>query len=96
MNRVIIIPSDGLVIANGLTVGGMDLSFMDPTIHAVQWYGTFGEIERKNSFGRITANEPIESLAEFQPALDLWQSTKDTIDAEQAAQLATEQTTQEP
>lgn len=82
-SRVIIVPSDGLVIANGFTIGGLDLSFMDPSIHAVQWYGTFGEVERKDEFGRMVANEPITSLADFQQALDLWQSTKTAIEASQ-------------
>lgn len=81
--RVIIVPSDGLVVADGFAIGGLDLSFMDPTIHAVQWYGTYGEVERKDSFGRMVANEPITTLDEFQPALDLWQSTKVAIEANQ-------------
>ena len=42
----------------------------------VQWYDTYGEIEHKDERGRMIANESIDSIEQFQPALDLWQVAK--------------------
>ena len=71
--RVSIIPEDGAVVKDGVGHLGLDLSFIDLSVHAVQWYGEDGEIERQDDRGRIIANEPITSLEQFQPALDAWQ-----------------------
>jgi hypothetical protein len=105
--RVSIIRRDGIVTIDGESYSGLDLSSMDPSIHAVQWYGTEGEIEWKEAHPYkllIVQNEPITSLDTFQFALDAWATTKATNIAEQAAaeqllaeQLAAEQpTTQGP
>ena len=74
--RLTIIRDDGLVSVNNEGFRELDLSFMDADIHAVQWYDTEGEIERKDSRGRIVANEHITSIEQFQPALDLWLAAK--------------------
>lgn len=84
--RVTIIPIDGSVSVDGKGFGGLDLSFMDASIHAVQWYETHGEIEVKNPVtGRMVANEVITSIDAFQPAIDVWQAAKT---AEEAAVIA--------
>jgi hypothetical protein len=70
--RLTIIRSDGFVSVNNEGFSDLDLSFMDSDIHAVQWYGTEGEIERKDSRGRIVANEEITSIEQFQQAVDVW------------------------
>ena len=89
--RVTIIPADALVSVNGEGYSELDLSFMDADIHALQWYETEGEIERKDSRGRITANEDITDLTPYQPALDAWQVAKDAaIQAELDQQAAAE------
>jgi len=75
--RVTIIPLDGYVSVDGEGFSKLDLSFIDPTINAVQWYGQSGEIERKDQNGSIIANEKITSIASFQAALDVWQIAKD-------------------
>jgi hypothetical protein len=86
MMRVTIIPIDGSVSVDGKGFGGLDLSFMDASIHAVQWYETHGEIEVKNPVtGRMVANEVITSIDAFQPAIDVWQAAKT---AEEAAVIA--------
>ena len=74
--RVTIIPSDGFVSVNGEGFSGLDLSFMAADIHAVQWYETEGEIERKDGRGRMVANEPITSIEQFQQVLGVWQAAK--------------------
>ena len=70
--RVTIIPADGKVVIDGVVKVGFDLSFM-ADIHAVQWYGTEGEIERLDERNRHS-NEEITSLEPFQAAIDAWNS----------------------
>lgn len=84
--RVTIIPVDGFVSVDGMGLSGLDLSFMDVSVHAVQWYETHGEIEVKDPVtGRMVANEVITSIDAFQPAIDAWQVVKT---AQEAARLA--------
>ena len=86
--RVTIIPIDGSVSVDGKGFGGLDLSFMDASVHAVQWYETHGEIEVKDpATGRMIANEVINSIDAFQPAIDVWQAAKTAEEAAAAAAL---------
>ena len=93
--RVTIIPVDGFVSVDNEGYSGLDLSFMDADIHALQWYETEGEIERRDSRGRITANEDIADLTPYQTALDAWQAAKDAAEAAKDAAEAAEQTAAE-
>lgn len=75
--RLTIIPDDKSVSVDGKGFGGLDLSFIDASVHAVQWYETHGEIERKDpTTGRMVANEVITSIDAFQPAITAWQAEK--------------------
>jgi len=77
MMRLTIIPADGFVSVDGKGIDGLDLSFMDASVHAVQWYETHGEIEVKDPVtGRMIANEVITSIDAFQPAIAAWQVAK--------------------
>jgi len=88
MMRVTIIPIDGSVSVDGVGFGGLDLSFMDASVHAVQWYETHGEIEVKDpTTGRMVANEVITSIDAFQPVLDAWQAAKTAAEAAAAEAL---------
>ena len=90
--RVTIIPADGFVSVDGEGYSELDLSFIDADIHALQWYETEGEIERKDNRGRIVSNEDIEDLTPYQPALDAWKVAKDAaIQAELDQQAAANQ-----
>lgn len=61
----------------------VDSTGLAENIHAVQWSGSTGEIERKDpATGKMVSNEEINSIADFQFAVDAWQSA---YDAEQAA-----------
>lgn len=72
--RLTIVPIDGAVTIDDIGFGGFDLSFMDASIHAVQWYETHGEIEIKDPVtGRMIENKVITSIDNFQPVIDLWQ-----------------------
>ena len=86
--RLIIVPVDGAVSVDGKGFGGLDLSFMEASVHAVQWYETHGEIERKDPItGRMVANEVITSIDAFQPAIDVWQAAKTAAEAAAAEAL---------
>lgn len=77
MNRFTIIADDKSVSIDG--VGRSPLEFeIDPSIHAVQWYGAFGEVEFKMEFDGTKivkpSNQMIADYAAFQSALDAWAS----------------------
>lgn len=78
--RYTIIADDKLVSVDGEAKSPVEFS-VDTSIHAVQWYGNFGEIEFKSEFvdGAIVkpANEVFTDEARFQPALDAWQNWVD-------------------
>jgi hypothetical protein len=75
--RVSIIPVDGYVSVDGEGFDKLDLSFISADVHAIQWFDTDGEVEIKDSRGRITQNQPIDSIAPYQAAIDAWQIAKD-------------------
>jgi hypothetical protein len=70
--RVTIVPADGFVSVDGEGYSGLDLSFIPVQIHAVQWYGTSGEIEHQDSRGRAVSNQEISDIDAFRQALDAW------------------------
>ena len=96
--RLTIVPDDGAVYKDGFSYSGLDLPFIPQNIHALQWYGEFGEIEFKSAFvdGRIVKpeNEVITALPSWaDQAIAKWQEAEDArIAAELAAQQATQQT----
>jgi len=71
-----IIPDDGFVSKDGAGYTGLTFA-IDATIHAVQWYEDFGEIEYKTTFvdGKTVkpANEGVIEFDRFTAALDAWQ-----------------------
>ena len=75
--RVTIIPTDGYVSVDGEGFDKLDLSSISANVHAIQWFDTEGEVEIKDSRGRITQNQPIDSIAPYQAAIDAWQIAKD-------------------
>ena len=76
--RLTIIPVDKAVVKDGVGYADLDFSMADASIHAVQWYGTEGEIEIVDARGRAVENRTITDLAPFQSALDAWQVRHDT------------------
>ena len=89
--RVTIIPEDGFVSEDSKGYSGLTFE-IDPAIHAVQWYDTFGEVEYKSVFNGMSIikpqNQVITSLASYQPALNAWQDAKDAEEEEAAAAAA--------
>jgi hypothetical protein len=88
--RITIIPNDGFVSIDGEGYSDLDLSFMDNDIHAVQWYDTEGEIERKDSRGRVIANEEITDITSYQLAIDAWGVAKEEAEQIENQQLPAE------
>jgi hypothetical protein len=89
--RVTIIPASGLVSIDGENYSGLNLSFIAQSVHAVQWYDTYGEIEHKDERSRMIANESIDSIEQFQFALDLWLAAKQQAQEALQAQSLQEQ-----
>jgi hypothetical protein len=83
--KITIIPEDGFVAVDGDGYSKLDLSFMDTNIHALQWYGSDGEIERKDERGRIVSNEEVTDITPYQTALDSWQAAKEIAEQEAIA-----------
>lgn len=77
--RVTIIPIDGFVSVNGEGFGGLDLSFIKSNVHAVQWYGSSGEVELKDTKGSIVENLKITSFTPYEKAVEIWQNAKNQV-----------------
>ena len=60
--RLTIIISDGTVIKDGIPQTELDLSFVDSSIHALQWYDTYGEVEYKTFFNGTEIVHPQNTV----------------------------------
>lgn len=67
MARIIIVPDDSTVIVDG-AARTIDMTGIDPTIHAVQWFDVAGEIEYNDG----KPHEQIDDITPFQSFIDLW------------------------
>ena len=83
--KLTIIAEDKLISIDGVNFSGLDLSALDQSIHAVQWYGEYGEIEYKSRLenNQIVKpqNQSINELSQFQWAIDAWNAAKQEHDA---------------
>lgn len=74
MTLISMIPADGTVVIDGDTAGNVDFTGIDPSIHAIQWYGAVGEVEYIFVYSGPDSvkppNEPITSLAPYQSYID--------------------------
>lgn len=77
MKTFSIIADDKAVVLGGVSYSGLTFP-LDSNIHAVQWYGEYGEIEYKPKFNADTKtitkapNEIITKFTRFNPAIDAW------------------------
>ena len=95
--RLTIVSVDGAVYVDGVSYSGLDLSFVPFDVHALQWYGTYGELEFKRSFvdGQIIhpVNQMLNELPDWaNTAKTLWDEAKAN---EEAAILAAQQAAEE-
>ena len=76
--RLCIIVNDKMVFKDGEAYSGLDVSYIPSTIHALQWYETFGELEYKNTeLGIKPPNEHITSFPDWvNSALTVWDAAK--------------------
>jgi hypothetical protein len=78
--KLTIVADDKRVGVDDLFFEPVELSQLNPAIHAVQWYGEYGEIEFKTVFTNGTLTKPknqlITDIAPFQFAVDAWNAAK--------------------
>jgi hypothetical protein len=78
--RATIVRDDNTVLVDG-KAKAVDCSSMSPDIRVVQWYDTHGSVEYVNLPGiqpdEYKANQPIDSMAEFQEILDAYAAIPD-------------------
>ena len=89
--KLTIIADDKRVGVDGVFYDSIELPQLDSTIHAVQWYGEYGEVEYKTRFenGALVrpANLLITDVTHFQFAVDAW----NLADAEEKLRIQSEQ-----
>ena len=87
--KLTIVADDQCIGVDGEFLAPFDLAQLDPAIHALQWYGEYGEIEFKTVFANGALAKPqnqlITDITPFQFAVDAWNAKKAEIDAEIAA-----------
>lgn len=72
--RITIVPVDKIVIIDGQPRINIDFD-IDPKIHALQWYETWGEVEYKQTPGQdYVHNKIVNSLDGFESALSAWEN----------------------
>ena len=74
--KLVVVADDARVVVDAVGYDELDMSQLNPTIHAVQWNGVYGEVEYKPVFanGAITKapNQIITSIDSYQWAIDAW------------------------
>lgn len=88
--KLTIVADDKRVGVDELFFEPVELPQLDPTIHAVQWYGEYGEVEYKPRLegGAIVkpANLLITDVTPFQFAVEAWSVVRaQAVESEQAA-----------
>lgn len=75
--RVSVIKSDKFVTVDGKAYGNLDMSTVPADVVAMQWFGTYGELEHAEVDGVKPPNTRIDSDALFQPLIAAWQVSAD-------------------
>lgn len=92
--KLTIVADDQSVGVDGEFFAPLDLSQLDAAIHAVQWYGEYGEVEYKTRLENGVLMKPANLLTTdvtpFQFAIDAWNVAK----AEATAVVESETLTQ--
>ena len=88
--KLCIVTGSKMVSKDGYGYSGLDISYIPDTVHALQWYETYGEIEYKNT-GPYTkpGNEQITVLPDWaNTAITKWNEAKAAEDAAIEAEAA--------
>ena len=90
--RVTIIPVDGFCSVEGNGYIGIDMVSVPADVHAIQWYGTHGEVEIKDPVtGKLVRNEFIADLSEYQSVLASYWATRTAAEESQVAAISDDQ-----
>jgi hypothetical protein len=86
--RLTIVADDNSVGIDNEFIYPVDISQLDSSIHAVQWYGEYGEIEYKTKFENGVIVKPqnvfITDITPYEFAIDAWKSGKAILVAQNA------------
>lgn len=71
------ITSNGVIQIDNVAYVGFDMSTLDPSIHAIQWWNDFGEIEIKDINAPenkvvLISNVKITDISPYQYFIDMW------------------------
>jgi hypothetical protein len=80
--KLCIITDNKMVAKDGKGYSGLDISAVPGTVHALQWYETYGEIEYKSTGPyKKPANEVITSLPDWaNTAIAKWEEAQTAED----------------
>lgn len=82
--KLTIVAEDRVISIDGVSFSDLDISALNPSIHAVQWYGEYGEVEYKSKVENNQIVKPqnqlIQDFSEFQWAVDAWNVAKQEYD----------------
>lgn len=94
--RVIVIVPDTFVSVDGEGYGKVDLSFLPNDVHAIQWYGTYGDVEYVDPVTRRAArNEQLESFTPYEQVLTAWATRKEQKHMQEIEEALAAQAAQE-
>lgn len=85
------IVSSGVIKIDNIAYQDFDMSSLDPSINAIQWWDTAGEIEIKDVNAPtnrlvIIRNDPITDITPYQSFVDMWNIRDQEVKAAQLAQ----------
>lgn len=86
-NRAIVIPSDTFCSVDGVGFNGVDMSSVPVNLHAMQWYGTWGEEEYADPVTRqMQPNVRITSLGGYEAVFSSYWDIRNAAEAAQREQ----------
>lgn len=71
--RITVVAVDGVVCVDNVCYAGIDMASLPSTLHAMQWYDTYGEEEHVDPETRRPYTTQIGNTAAYQDVLDQWQ-----------------------
>ena len=77
MSVITILKADGKVLVDGVVEGSIDMSDLPSNVHAVQWFGSAGEIEYVAVNGVKPANTPLDIFDDYSQFVTRWQHRRD-------------------
>lgn len=90
--RVTIIPADGFCSVEGVGFSAIDMTSVAADVHAIQWYGTYGEVEIKDPItDRLVNNDLITDLSDYQAVLASYRTTRIAAEESQVAAMANDE-----